>query len=124
MCMFTLYIVFHRNEEFHDDITTSVQIYIEELLNEVVQQLEETEGAQQQVWSVHVNGDWDHEKVGVAHDVKSPKNQPQFSQTTMWQLIKVRCVRKLGFIKSSHKLLQTTINFKGLIKSTETRNDG
>ena len=56
MCMFTLYIVFHRNEEFHDDITTSVQIYIEEFLNEVVQQLEETDQAQQQVWSVHVNG--------------------------------------------------------------------
>ena len=49
MCMFTLYIVFHRNEEFHDDITTSVQIYIEELLNEVIQQMEEVEGAQQQV---------------------------------------------------------------------------
>ena len=45
MCMFTLYIVFHRNEEFHDDITTSAQIDTEEIVNE----LEETEGAQQQV---------------------------------------------------------------------------
>ena len=56
MCMFTLYIVFHRNEEFHDDITTSVQIDSEEIVNEKLQQLEEIEGAQQQVWSVHVNG--------------------------------------------------------------------
>ena len=49
MCMFTLYIVFHRNEEFHDDITLSAP---EEIMNEIVEQLEETEGAQQQVWSV------------------------------------------------------------------------
>jgi len=27
----------------------------------------------------------DNEEVGVAHEVKSPKNQPQFSQTTMGQ---------------------------------------
>jgi len=47
--MFTLYIVFHRNEEFHDDITTSVQIDSEEIVNEKLQQLEEIEGAQQQV---------------------------------------------------------------------------
>ena len=55
MCMFTLYIVFHRNEEYHDDIT-SVQIApglidTKEIVNEIVQQLEETKGAQQQVWS-------------------------------------------------------------------------
>ena len=53
--MFTLCIVFHRNEEFHDDITTAIQIDTEEIVNEIVQQLEETEGAQQQVWSIHVN---------------------------------------------------------------------
>ena len=27
----------------------------------------------------------DDEEVGVANEVKSPKNQPQFSQTTMGQ---------------------------------------
>jgi len=27
----------------------------------------------------------DDQEVGVAHAVKSPKNQPQFSQTTMGQ---------------------------------------
>jgi len=27
----------------------------------------------------------DDEEIGVAHQVKSPKNQPQFSQTTMGQ---------------------------------------
>jgi len=27
----------------------------------------------------------DDEEVGVAHKVKSPEKQPQFSQTTMWQ---------------------------------------
>ena len=54
MCMFTLYIVFHRNEEFHDDITTSVQIDTEEIVNEVIQHLGETEGAQQQVWSIYM----------------------------------------------------------------------
>jgi len=50
--MFTLYIVFHRNEEFHDDNRTSVQIDTEEIVNEIVEQLEETEGAQQQVYEV------------------------------------------------------------------------
>ena len=55
MCMFTLYIVFHRNEEFHDNFTTSVQIDTEETVNEIIEQLEEIEGTQQQVWGVHVN---------------------------------------------------------------------
>ena len=50
MCMFTLCIVFHRSEEFHDDIKTSVDT--KEIVNEIFEQLEETEGAQQQVWSV------------------------------------------------------------------------
>jgi len=27
----------------------------------------------------------DDEGVGVAHKTTSPKNQPQFSQTTIWQ---------------------------------------
>ena len=30
--------------------------------------------------SVH---SWDNKEVGMAHEVKSPENQPQFSQTTM-----------------------------------------
>jgi len=50
--MFTLYIVFHRNEEFHDDNRTSVQIDTKEIVNEIVEKLEETEGAQQQVYEV------------------------------------------------------------------------
>ena len=53
MSMFTLCIVFHRNEEFHDDI---ISVDTEEIVNEIVEQLEETDGAQQQVWSVRVNG--------------------------------------------------------------------
>jgi len=28
---------------------------------------------------------WDNHEVGVAHEVKSPKHQPQFSQTMMGQ---------------------------------------
>jgi len=28
---------------------------------------------------------WDDQEVGMAHEVKSPENQPQFSQTRMGQ---------------------------------------
>ena len=52
MYVYPLYIVFRRNEKFHDDITTSVQIDTEEIVNEKLQQLEEIEGAQQQVWDI------------------------------------------------------------------------
>jgi len=57
MCILTLYIVFHRNEEFHNDIT-GVQIDTEEVVNETVEQLEGTEGAQQQVWSAILMDDY------------------------------------------------------------------
>ena len=36
-------------------------------------------------WTTIVVHSRDDEEVGVAHKVKSPENQPQFSQTTMGQ---------------------------------------
>jgi len=36
-----------------------------------------------------------HRDVGMAHEVKSPKNQPQFSQMTMGLLILVQIIRTL-----------------------------
>ena len=45
-------LLFHRNEEFYNDIATSVQTHTKEILkekNEILRRLEEIEGAEQQV---------------------------------------------------------------------------
>jgi len=54
----------------------------------------------------------DDEEVGVAHEVKSPKNQPQFSQTTMGQywLGKTKFSdRSEMLLKSCHEIFKKTL---------------
>jgi len=53
----------------------------------------------------------DDEKVGVAHKVKSPKNQPQFSQTTMAQHWLGKTKPKQAFIWTQNAFKKLPWNF-------------
>jgi len=46
----------------------------------------------------------DNEEVGMAHEVKSPENQPQFSQTTMGQYWLGKTKPKQAFRNAFKKL--------------------
>jgi len=57
----------------------------------------------------------DYQEVGVAHKVKSPKNQPQFSQTTIRQYWLGKTKPKQAFRSTRNAFKKLLRNFKKII---------
>jgi len=58
---------------------------------------------------------WDNKEVGVAHKVKSPKNQPQFSQTMMEQYWLGQIKPKQTFKSTWNVFKKLPWNFKNIL---------
>jgi len=56
----------------------------------------------------------DDEEVGMAHEVKSPKNHPQFSQTTMGQYWLGKTKPKQAFRSTQNAFKKLPWNLKKL----------